>query len=76
MPEKIRSVFVMSRDKELTYPEIASILGISQKTVEYRMTKALALFRVALRRLFAFSIFVLLMLGYIKFWCYIIIWKN
>jgi RNA polymerase sigma-70 factor (ECF subfamily) len=49
MPEKIRDVFIMSRDKEMTYPEISSELGISLKTVEYRMSRALAVFRTLLR---------------------------
>ncbi len=35
MPEKVRTVFELSRDKEYTYMEIAKFLGISHKTVEY-----------------------------------------
>jgi len=45
MPEKMRDVFIMNRDLELTYPQIAAKEGVSVKTVEYRISKALAMLR-------------------------------
>jgi len=43
MPEDQRVTFLMSRNDELTYSEIAQRLNISVKAVEKRMSKALAL---------------------------------
>ncbi len=45
LPEKCRIVFLLSRDENKTYTEIATQLNISTKTVEAHMSKALATLR-------------------------------
>lgn len=41
MPPLYRDIFVLNRFSGMTYPEIARARGISVKTVEWRMSKAL-----------------------------------
>jgi RNA polymerase sigma-70 factor (ECF subfamily) len=48
LPEQCRTIFQMSRFEELKYLEIAGKLGISVKTVENQMGKALKLLRLKL----------------------------
>jgi RNA polymerase sigma-70 factor (ECF subfamily) len=45
LPEACREVFILSRQEGLSYKEIAETLGISVKTVENQMGKALRVFR-------------------------------
>jgi len=45
LPPKCRDVFTMSKINGLTYSEIANELGISPKTVENQMGRALRLLR-------------------------------
>lgn len=45
MPEQRRKVFTMSREDNMTHKEIADALGISVKTVEYHISKALSTLR-------------------------------
>lgn len=49
LPARCRQIFVMSRLDGLKYKEIASILAISEKTVEHQLAKALELVRYALQ---------------------------
>lgn len=48
LPERCREVFELSRTRGLKYSEIATVLGISVKTVEAQMGKALRSLRVKL----------------------------
>ncbi|RIH67030.1 RNA polymerase sigma-70 factor [Mariniphaga sediminis] len=41
LPEKCREVYILGKEKSLSYKEIAEELGISAKTVENQMGKAL-----------------------------------
>lgn len=48
LPQQCRTIFQMSRFEELKYKEIADQLGLSVKTVENQMGKALKIMRVKL----------------------------
>jgi RNA polymerase sigma-70 factor (ECF subfamily) len=48
LPEQCRSIFQLSRFEELKYREIAERLGLSVKTIEAQMGKALRLLRTKL----------------------------
>ena len=61
LPEQCRTIFQMSRFDELKYREIAEKLGISVKTVENQMGKALKLLRA---KLVDFLIFILLFIHF------------
>ena len=45
LPKKCRIVFTLSRFEEMSYKEIADQLGISKKTVENQISKALRILR-------------------------------
>ena len=45
LPPKCREVFLLSRISNMTYKEIAASLGISEKTVENQLGKALKVMR-------------------------------
>jgi RNA polymerase sigma-70 factor, ECF subfamily len=51
LPEKCREVFVLSRQQQLSYKEIAATLGIAEKTVENQMGKALKILHQHLDKL-------------------------
>lgn len=61
LPEQCRTIFQLSRFDELKYREIADKLGISVKTVENQMGKALKLMRA---KLVDFLSFILLFIHF------------
>lgn len=50
LPPRCREVFVLTRNQHLSYAEAAAVLGISPKTVEIHMGRALGFLRQKLRR--------------------------
>lgn len=52
LPDRCREAFTLSREEGLTYQEIAQRMGISPKTVEVQISKALKLLRQRLGPLF------------------------
>lgn len=54
LPEKCRSVFELSRREHKSNREIAEELGISEKTVENHLTRALKHLRLSLKEIFLF----------------------
>lgn len=47
LPERCRLIFILCRFEDLSHKEIAAQLGISTKTIENQMTKALKILREA-----------------------------
>ncbi|MCB0527380.1 MAG: RNA polymerase sigma-70 factor [Saprospiraceae bacterium] len=64
LPEKCRLVFSLSRFEHLSHREISEKLGISVKTIENQITKAMKLLRQALARHADLSPVVILALKY------------
>lgn len=60
LPEQCRTIFQMSRYEELKYQEIADKLGLSIKTVENQMGKALRLLREKLQDFLPLFLLILL----------------
>lgn len=63
LPEQCKLIFKMSRFEELKYAEIATQLGLSIKTIENQMGKALRIMREKLKDYLV--IFIILALDYI-----------
>lgn len=59
LPEKCKEVFELSRFQDLKYQQIADTLGISVKTVEAQMTKALKVLREKLAGYTGMALFIL-----------------
>lgn len=59
LPEKYRQAFVMNRIEGKTYNEIATELGISSKTVDYRIQQALKSLRIELRDYLPLMLFLM-----------------
>lgn len=49
LPESYREAFIMHRFSDMSYKEIAEVLGVSTKTVDYRIQQALKLLRIELK---------------------------
>lgn len=49
LPERCREVFILSRQQQLKYAEIAEVMNISVKTVENQMGKALRIMHKELK---------------------------
>lgn len=60
LPERCKEVFTLAKVNGWKYQEIADALGISIKTVENQMTKALKLLRVELKALLAWALILVI----------------
>jgi RNA polymerase sigma-70 factor (family 1) len=59
LPEKCRLVFQLSREEGFSHKQIAASLGISEKTVESHLTKALRALKTSLSHILSSLIFLI-----------------
>ncbi len=64
LPETYRTAFVMNRIDGKTYNEIATILGVSSKTVDYRIQQALKNLRIELKDYLPILLMLKCLIGY------------
>lgn len=60
MPPTVKETFLLSRNENLKYSELAAELGVSVKTIEYRISSALRILRTYLKDYLPFYIGYLL----------------
>jgi RNA polymerase sigma-70 factor (ECF subfamily) len=60
LPERCRLIFIMNRQQDLSYPEIARLLNISVKAVEAQMGRALRALRRSVLPLLTSSVVLFL----------------
>ena len=65
LPEQCRTIFQLSRFESMKYQEIAGQLGLSVKTVENQMGKALKRMRIKLAEYLPFVIFLINLLKFL-----------
>lgn len=58
LPGKTREIFLMSRVRDMKNREIADKMEISEKTVEYHMTKALKFLKEKLKGMYMLTFFI------------------
>lgn len=58
LPEKCRLVFQLSREEGFSHKQIAASLGISEKTVESHLTKALRTLKTSLSHILSILLFL------------------
>lgn len=59
LPESYRQAFVMHRFRDMSYKEIAEVLRVSPKTVDYRIQQALKILRTELKDYLPLLLFLL-----------------
>lgn len=57
LPEKMKQVFILSRDQHMSHKEISETLGISELTVRKQINNSLKLLRPKLSKLFSLFFF-------------------
>lgn len=63
LPPSYKEAFIMHRFRDLSYKEIAEILNVSPKTVDYRIQQALKILRVKLKEYLPLLLPLLMYLG-------------
>lgn len=59
LPKKTRQIFVLNRFNGLSYKEIAEKMNLSNKSIEFHISKALSQFRLALKDFIYLSLILL-----------------
>ena len=60
LPKKTRQIFVLNRFEGLSYHEIAEKMNLSNKTIEYHISRALRELRISLKYLYILTPFLFL----------------